>query len=79
MFVYGLHACFCLYPYGCGLGEETRKDVTGAEAERRQGRLCPEIPAYMCQHYGCVVCEREGERESKCEKGHIRPCCFSKL
>lgn len=28
----------------------------------------------MCQHYGCVVCERE----CKCETGQITPCCFSK-
>lgn len=66
-----------VYLYSNGAGEEPERMRLVLKRRRRQGRLCLEIPAYMCQHYGCVVWERK--RESKCETGHIGPCCVSKL
>lgn len=36
----------------------------------RQGRLSLEIPAYMCQHYGCVVCEGVRANVKQAISGH---------
>lgn len=48
----GLRVCVCSYLFGCG-ADEGRCEQCWSRG-RRQGRLCLEIPAFMCQHYGCV-------------------------
>lgn len=69
MFVYGSH---CVYLCLCactveGMNPEKKWLVRHC---RRQGRLCLEIPAYMCQHYECVVCRREGVKTRQAISGH---------
>lgn len=56
-----LHICVYLYLYRRGVcvwGVVVKPEKMWLVKHcRKQGRLCLEIPAYMCQHYGCEVCK----------------------
>lgn len=67
-----LNACVYLYPYWCCVG--MGKMQLALRRCSRQGRLCLEIPVYMCQHNKCVVCERVKTRWAISASAVSVPC-----
>lgn len=70
-----LHACVYLHPYWCCVG--MGKMQLALRHGSRQGRLCLEIPAYMCQHNKCVLRERVQTRWAISASAVSVSCDFS--